>query len=507
MNSVPLHKFYGGMNHFQLFNEELIENTMISDLSLCSSFYGSNWMFIALKGTHLDGRDFIEDALSHHCSAVLAEKKGMSEQQLQTISNAQVPVIVLDDAASHVSEIVHNVYPVNAEKIDIIGITGTNGKSSICYLSAQIIQQLTGSCGHLGTLGNGVFPDLQTALNTTSDICSNYRQIAEMQHQNCHHLVMEVSSHALVQNRTKGLHFKVGVLTNLTRDHLDYHGTFEAYADAKRQLFLETDIEFAIINGDDAFGQSLIADNHLTATKIIYTLQEDFVSQNPEHLVVKASNIEKDIAKQRFLLQSPWGKNLISLPLIGSFNLSNALAVISILSVLDFPLQLIAEKLQSIQAVPGRMEVFSGASKPVAVVDYAHTPDGLEKALSSLREHVRGRLICVFGCGGDRDKGKRPMMAKVAESLADIIIITDDNPRNESGDQIVADIVAGLETPERAIIERDRKKSIRLAFEMASPDDCILVAGKGHEDYQIIGNEKISFSDRELVDALTREAA
>jgi UDP-N-acetylmuramoyl-L-alanyl-D-glutamate--2,6-diaminopimelate ligase len=312
---------------------------------------------------------------------------------------------------------------------------------------------------------------------------------------------MEVSSHALDQGRVNAVAFDVAVFTNLTRDHLDYHGTMQAYGAAKERLFAWPGLRTAIINVDDAFGRALAARVHGDVELLRYGVERDDAD-------VVASAIETGAAGLRFHLATPWGEGAIATRLLGRFNVSNLLAVAACLGKLGFSFDAIVEALAALAPVSGRMNRLGGEARaPLVVVDYAHTPDALEQALTSLRAHTHGRLICVFGCGGERDAGKRPEMGAIAEALADRIVITDDNPRGEDGDAIVAQIVAGLKDPDAATIERDRRAAIALAIGDAKPGDIVLIAGKGHEPYQEIAGARHAFDDLAVARAVLEARA
>jgi UDP-N-acetylmuramoyl-L-alanyl-D-glutamate--2,6-diaminopimelate ligase len=298
---------------------------------------------------------------------------------------------------------------------------------------------------------------------------------------------MEVSSHALDQGRVNAVAFDLAVFTNLTRDHLDYHGTMHAYGAAKERLFAWPGLDAAIINVDDAFGRAL-ASRANAPTLIRYGVDR-------EDADVAASAIETTTRGLRFHLKTPWGEGEIATRLLGRFNVSNLLAVAACLGRLGFAFDAIRDALAALDPVSGRMNRIGGDPLPLVVVDYAHTPDALEQALTSLRAHVAGTLVCVFGCGGERDAGKRPQMGAIAEALADIVIVTDDNPRGEDGNTIVDEIVSGFENPERATVERDRRRAISLAIHAAHAGDIVLIAGKGHEPYQEIGGVRYPFDD------------
>jgi len=308
---------------------------------------------------------------------------------------------------------------------------------------------------------------------------------------------MEVSSHGLAQGRVNGIDFSIGVFTNLTREHLDYHGTMANYGDAKKSLFLQYNLKHAVINADDEFGRGLIQELKSLVDVYAYTISDITVEGIP---TIRTQNIETSFITTSADVTTPWGSGLLKSRLLGRFNLSNLLAVLAVLGIMKIDISEALAGITELEGVDGRMQVFGGKqNQPLVVVDFAHTPDALEQALLALREYCHGALWCVFGCGGDRDRGKRPIMGKVVERYSDHMIITNDNPRTENPKQIVDDILRGLLCPWAVEVEYDRAAAIVYAINSARADDVILIAGKGHEDYQIVGEEKLSFSDREVV--------
>jgi UDP-N-acetylmuramoyl-L-alanyl-D-glutamate--2,6-diaminopimelate ligase len=321
------------------------------------------------------------------------------------------------------------------------------------------------------------------------------------------HVAMEVSSHALDQGRVDGVDFHVAVWTNLTRDHLDYHGDMAAYAQAKQRLFKAPGLRHAVINLDDDYGRELLAAIPAGVQIIGYTLNPNTARHSvpaPEYLLA-GSDLQLTDAGLDLHVQSPWGEGRLRAGLLGRFNASNLLAALATLLALGVSFDSAVQRLGRVTTVPGRMERFGGGRQPLVVVDYAHTPDALEQALRALRGHCHGKLWCLFGCGGERDTGKRPLMGEVAERNADRVVVTDDNPRGEDPIQIVADIMAGMRNPDAAYLRRDRTQAIAFAIAQARPGDIILVAGKGHEDYQLVGTRRIPYSDRLSVMTLLRQ--
>jgi UDP-N-acetylmuramoyl-L-alanyl-D-glutamate--2,6-diaminopimelate ligase len=327
-----------------------------------------------------------------------------------------------------------------------------------------------------------------------------------MQQKGARCVVSEVSSHAMDQGRVRGVNFDLAVLTNLTRDHLDYHGNVEAYAEAKRKLFNTEGLRYAVINADDRFGSALLDAIPPGVAPIAYRLEnKPFRTRFPAQWVI-GRNLQFDVSGLRMDVMTPWGSGSLQCGLLGRFNASNLLATLASLCVSGLPFEEAMRRLAATRTVPGRMERFDmGAGHPLVVVDYAHTAGALEAALCSLRAHCRGKLWCVFGAGGDRDHGKRPLMGAVAERFADRVVLTDDNPRTEDAQQIIEDICAGLKQPGAVHIEHDRGHAISLALQHAAADDIVLIAGKGHETVQLVGNKALPFSDRERVRAIARE--
>ena len=464
------------------------------------------WLFMAVPGISRDGRAYIADAVARGATAVVLEAGGGV-----IIPDSPVPIFKLRNLRMCVGVIADRFFDSPSRRLFIIGVTGTNGKTTCTQLLAQVLDQASARCGLIGTLGNG-FPDaLQAGSHTTPDAVRLHELLADFVRAGATHVCMEVSSHALEQGRVEGVRFSGAIFTNLTRDHLDYHGDMAAYAAAKARLFDFDGMRFAVINNGDAFGQALIG----KLAGRVKTLSFGFEQGEVRALTVRPlpSGLELKVITATGLVH-------LHSRLLGRFNAENLLAVLAALVAMDLDLAEVSARLEQIKPIAGRMERFGGGTHlPLVVVDYAHTPDALEKVLSALREHARGKLWCVFGCGGDRDRGKRPMMGKLAETLADVVVVTSDNPRHEPPEQIIADIVAGM-TPahspgklgknplnEKVKIMPDRAEAIRFALAQAQADDIVLLAGKGHEDYQQIGDRRLPFSDRRFVRDLLGEAA
>lgn len=445
-------------------------------------------LFFAYPGLKTDGRDFINDAITRGAAAVLMEAP------IQDLK-ITVPLYAITNLASHIGEIAARFYDYPSRHLEVVGITGTNGKTSCTQLLAHALQLAGKSCGLIGTLGYGLVGRLQTGALTTPDAVELEQLLANFREQDAKYVSMEISSHRLAQGRINGLDLKIAVFTNLTRDHLDYHGDMQSYAFAKRSLFDLPGLGHGVLNADDAYGQTWLQELNGKLPLYAYSLDQPKAELNHiPHIYVL--NAHFDAIGFTASVCTPWGDGVLHNPyLIGRFNLGNLLAVLTVLGILGMPLEEALKHITNLRGVPGRMETFGGSGKPVLVVDYSHTPDALEHVLKTLRGDCRGKLWCVFGCGGNRDKGKRPLMAKIAETYADHLVITDDNPRHENPKQIVTEIVQGLESANKAVVEHDRRRAIAHAVSCAQPNDVILIAGKGHETYQIIGDEKFAFSD------------
>ncbi|WP_439241350.1 UDP-N-acetylmuramoyl-L-alanyl-D-glutamate--2,6-diaminopimelate ligase [Lonepinella sp. BR2474] len=472
---------------------EQLEHIFPRDMTLDSRSVKTGCLFVAIKGHTVDGRRFIPQAIAKGAVAVLADADQPNEHLTVHVEN-NVPVIAYFDLSSHLSEIADIFYASPSQKLTLVGVTGTNGKTTIAQLIAQWTQILGHKPAVMGTIGNGLFGQVKPAENTTGSPIEVQSSLADFVAQGADIAAIEVSSHGLVQKRIEALHFAVAIFTNLSRDHLDYHGTMQAYADAKKRLFTELVTQQQIINADDPIGAAWLAE---LPHGIAVSCQPDFQPNQKNWLKCTAVSFHHKGASIAF--QSSWGSGTLDSRLIGAFNVSNLLLVVATLLALGYPLADLIKTVSQLTGVCGRMEMLHASHKPTAIVDYAHTPDALEKALQAARIHCQGKLWCIFGCGGDRDNGKRPLMAKVAEKFADVVIATDDNPRTEDPSKIMADIVTGFEHPQAVQIIHDRQQAIKTAMQSAVENDVVLIAGKGHEDYQIIGKVKQHFSDQEVV--------
>ena len=439
-------------------------------------------VFVALSGHHGDGRAYIDQAVQRGAAAVLYEAG--------PVAPVGVPHVAVEQLGAIAGEIAHLVYGRPSEQLWLCGITGTNGKTSVSQWIAQAMNALGCKCAVIGTLGNGFPGQLAESVNTTPDAIGLHRQLAAFVADGALSCAIEVSSIGLDQGRVNGAAFDVAVFTNLTRDHLEYHGDMSAYGAAKARLFEAPGIKTAVINLDDPFGAQLAADLAGRVHTIGYTLE----GRGGADQLLAAENLTMTPTGLAFTL----GGTRIEAPLIGRFNAANLLAVIGALLAGDEALADIARVLRAVAPPPGRMQTIGGHDAPLVVVDYAHTPDALDKALKTLRETATargGRLTCVFGCGGDRDRGKRPMMGAVVEILADRVVLTSDNPRGEKPQAIIDEILAGMTT--EPVVELDRAAAIGAAIRDADARDVVLLAGKGHEPYQEVGGTRHAFSDLE----------
>lgn len=455
-------------------------------------------LFLALSGSRHDGLRYIDQAIAAGAAAVAWEAGADAAalpMQRPAADGGSVPLFGIPGLGKLAGEICARFFAYPSRQLTVVGVTGTNGKSSVASYIAQGLQQ-EHDCGLIGTLGIGYWNDLQPSVNTTPGPLTLQRSLRRFADEGARYAVMEVSSHALDQGRINGTEINVGVFTNLTQDHLDYHGDMHAYGQAKKILFDEHTVSHAVINIDDAFGRQLARSLRPGITPLTYSLRPPAAEHAPR---LYADAIELSPAGVRFALHSPWGQATVASPLLARFNVANMLATFAVFMALGQPFAQALQRLRELRPVAGRMETFSSRRGVLAVVDYAHTPDALAQVLAAVRVHCAGRLFCVFGCGGDRDQGKRPLMAAAAEQGADVVVITDDNPRSEDPARIVGQILAGLRDPQRAQVQHDRRRAITDALAAAHPGDVVLVAGKGHEDYQIVGEQVLAFSDRQVI--------
>ena len=466
-------------------------DTMISGMQLDSRKVQAGDLFLAMPGEVHDGRQFIEQAVANGAAAVLAQAPVAG-----FVDAIPVPLVELPELRFEAGILAARFYRDPSHAMHVVGITGTNGKTTTSRIMAQLCRALGKPCGVIGTLGTTLQDDVCEASNTTPDPLSLQQQLAQWLGQGVIAVSMEVSSHALEQGRVNGVQFETAIYTNLSHDHLDYHGSMDAYGRAKLRLFASEGLRHALINADDEFASRVSAAVTHGAQCLTYS-----VSGAPAD--VRVENIQFHSAGVRGELHSPWGEAHFSSPLPGVFNLSNLAAAVAALALAgeDFPA--IVQAVAGLSPVPGRMQAVPNSLDLQVIVDYAHTPDALEQVLKALRPHVKGALVTVFGCGGDRDKAKRQLMARIACTLSDRVVVTSDNPRSEDPGQIMRDIESGCSG--KYTLQADRALAIALAVAEASAGDCVLIAGKGHEDYQLVDGERLHFSDAaQAHDALKR---
>jgi len=472
----------------------------VSGLCLDSRKLIAGDVFFALVGEKIDGRQFVAAAVEAGAAAILVEA-GKEWQAIQW--RDAVPVIAVENLAQQMSEIAGRFYQHPSKQCRLIGVTGTNGKTTCSLLNSQLAALLQKRAGVVGTLGFGLLDttliaplsqqisSLQSTGLTTPDAISVQKILAELIDQKAATVAIEVSSHSLILSRVAALQFDTAIFTNLTQDHLDFHGDLVSYGKAKERLLAMPQLRNVIVNSDDAWAKSLLQKIPEGTKAICFSLQDNTADIYLSNIVLTASGAQ---AK----LHSHWGEAELTSPFIGKFNLSNLLAVIASFCVAGFPLQEVLDLVSQLQAAPGRMQtvVLDASQQDIhVIVDYAHTPDAMETTLQSIREHSQGRVWTVFGCGGDRDKTKRPLMGRVAEKYSDYVIVTNDNPRSEDPAAIAADIIRGLRNPNGCLVIADRAKAIDFAVQQAKADDLIVIAGKGHEDYQIFAEQTVPFSD------------
>jgi UDP-N-acetylmuramoyl-L-alanyl-D-glutamate--2,6-diaminopimelate ligase len=454
-------------------------------LTADSRSVGRGDVFVAYPGTAGDGRDYIDQAIAAGARGVLVEARGYVDRE------HGVPVVAIENLRRRYPGLADQAYGYPSRVLKLVGVTGTNGKTSVSTWIAQALDMLGWGCGLIGTVGAGRVHNLIETKNTTPDAAQVASYLAQFVAQGAKAAAMEVSSHALHQERVHGLHIRYGVFTNLTHDHLDYHGTLEAYADAKAKLFTMPSLEWAILNADDP--ASVIMRSSSKARVLTYGLQQHSVDVH----AVDARAGRDGIA---LTVRTPWGTVVTAPRVVGQFNVSNVLAVIATLGAMGVLADDISRAVGAITPVRGRMQRINGSSaqgdRPLVVVDYAHTPDALEKALKTVREMTAdGRVILVFGCGGNRDARKRSVMGHLAAQGADHAWVTNDNPRFEPAQEIANQILVGMADRTRVTVELDRAAAIRRAIAQAGARDTVLIAGKGHEIYQEIEGHSYDFDD------------
>lgn len=464
----------------------------VSHIALDSREITVGGAFFAVAGATQHGLLYAEQVRRQGAVAIVYDPAQQGRSLAKNTGG--LPLIAIDNLTEKLGSIAARFYAWPAQHLHIIGITGTNGKTSCSQFLAQVMDD----CGVIGTLGWGNYTDLNSTLNTTPDAFALQKILAHFYLHGLQNVAMEVSSHGLEQGRVNALTFRGAIFNNLSRDHLDYHGNMENYFQSKLRLLRWPGLSFVVVNLDDAYAERVIAAVAGGVRVIGYSLQGRIHDQNSS---ITATNINYTLAGIACDVDWQGQQARLQAGLLGDFNLQNILAVLAVLLEDDTSLSASLAAIQSIKPVVGRMECFTCTGKPLVVVDYAHTPDALDKVLSTLRQHCTAQLSVVFGCGGDRDKGKRKEMGVIAERLADQLIVTDDNPRFEDGQDIIGQIVDGLNINKVSVIN-NRKEAIEKGISMSSERDILLITGKGHEDYQEIKGVKYPFSDREIVQEL-----
>ena len=435
-------------------------------------------IFVCIKGARFDGHDVAEEMLKKGAVCVVCERDlGLPGQ------------IVVENTRKAISLMCANYFGRPADKLKLIGITGTNGKTTTAFLVKNMLKKLGCKAGLIGTVKNMAGDKEYPAALTTPESFELHSLFNEMVNEGCEYCVMEVSSQALAQYRVEGLHFAAGVFTNLTQDHLDYHGTFENYAEAKSMLFTHSDI--CILNLDDEHAMSMLRNTN--GRMVTYSVNQDESDYTAKYIRYKNDGIEYELVTMGYVER-------VKVGIPGEFTVYNSMAAAVTLIELGFDFSKVLYALSLSEGVKGRIEVVPTDTDYTVIIDYAHSPDGLENIISSLRKIAKSRIITVFGCGGDRDKTKRPIMGAIAAKLSDVIVVTSDNPRTEDPDAIIEDVLAGVKGSKvKKIVEVNRTQAIRAAINEAETDDIVLLAGKGHETYQIFGTEKIHYDEREIV--------
>ena len=460
-------------------------------------------LFLAYQGYHTHGLLYAAEAVAKGVSVVLWDGKvGVDNDRGNEILNSissKVLCLPCENLKYKVGPIASRYYEQPSLSLNTIGVTGTDGKTSVSHYLAQCLDAYDVHCGVLGTLGNGFINDLHPTGLTTVDALLVQKTLADIKRAGARHVVMEVSSHGLDQGRVNGVAFTTAVFTNMGRDHLDYHGTVANYANAKKRLFYTPGLASAVINLDDEFGRELAREVREHVCVWGYSLNQDVSAyEDCADYFVNVLDMQPFERGYHLSVVTPKGRGHFDIPLLGRFNVANALAVLSTLLVSHFTFEDAIRSLSAVRSVDGRVEIISEENRPVVVVDYAHTEQGLSAVCQSVREHFKGKLWCVFGCGGDRDRSKRPLMAKAAEKYADRIIVTTDNPRHEDPQAIIDEVMTGFSSLDKVEAVLDRRQAIDIAVSNAQPGDVVLLAGKGHETSQIVGDVHIAFDDRRV---------
>lgn len=486
------------------------QSLAVQGVCLDSRLVQSGDIYLAMGGASAHGLEFVEAALKNGAVSIVTDESGLQSfaSLIQRLQGNGVSISYVPQLKRHAGAIAARFYQHPSEHMKVVAVTGTDGKTSVCRFIASALNATEQPCGYIGTLGWGLSTLVETQL-TTPDSVSLQRMLAELRHAGADVVALEASSHGLEEGRLDAVHIDVAVLTNFGRDHLDYHKNLEAYKQAKARLFSWPDLRFVVLNGQDELGQELIRSTNVASVVFFPNLSDaaasNTLARSKAGVLVSAEAIELRSNGLQFSLVDNDQRFELQSHLMGAFNVENLLACHGALRALGHAANDSSNALANVEQVPGRIEQFSAPQKPTAIVDYAHTPQALAAVIGAVRHHCTGTLWVVFGCGGDRDPGKRGPMGVAAEQ-ADRVIVTDDNPRTERSEDILNQIVAGMQKPERAKVIADRGEAIQYALTHAANNDLVLIAGKGHEDYQIVGTKKLAFSDRDAVQQFMQEA-
>jgi len=479
----------------QLVESDTVSTKVITGISLDSRRLKSGDLFFALAANTEIRAKHIEQAAAAEISAVCySAEEPLTPELIKHLEDRQIEMVAVNDLKGQTARLAAAFYQYPSTTMTVIAVTGTNGKTSVTQFIAQALENNSQPCGVIGTLGGGRLTDLKHNGMTTPDPVSLQAALAKMRDAGIQYVALEASSHALEQGRLDFVDINYAILTNLSRDHLDYHQNMAAYAAAKQRLFSFSSLQAAVVNGDDEFGQALLP--LLNKQQITYV---EYSCMDPQAKLY-ASDIASTTKGLQFNLHIQQQQLTIQTRLLGKFNVENMLATAAVLSLLDWSVAKIAQAVNQLVSVNGRMQLLASNLQPSVVVDFAHTPDALSKALQGMRQHMNSNSIlwCVFGCGGDRDSGKRPLMGQIASELADKVVLTDDNPRGENSKQIIEQIRAGCLVDTDIHIEPDRQSAIEIAVLDSALEDMVLIAGKGHEQYQEVSGVKTPFNDYEI---------
>jgi len=484
--------------------ESISSDTDVTGLAWDSRAVKPGDLFFACDGENMHGKSFVASAVDAGASAIALETSDAHEALMLSEKYNGLPVVPVAELTGKLGFIASRFYGNPSAKFSLIGVTGTNGKTSCTHLLAQCLNSAEHPCGVIGTMGAGLWGQLQNVQNTTPGAVELQQWLYQLSEQHADYVAMEVSSHGLEQGRTNACAFDIAVFTNLTQDHLDYHGDMETYGQVKLKLFNSAGLNAVVLNLDDSFSDTILESLSSEISVVGVTLNPE-KRRTPGVDVLLGKVVQLSDKGMTISVESSIGNGEFNTSLLGDFNVTNLLTVFACAMKLGMAFDEVCQRLSQVKAPAGRLERFGGGSKPLVVVDYAHSPDALEKVLITLKKHAAGKLLVLMGCGGDRDQTKRPEMGAVAEAHSDVVWLTNDNPRSESPAAIVNDILKGFKDTEKVFVELDRETAIRGVVSNAKKNDVVLIAGKGHEDYQIVGDQRLDFSDRKIVAELLGE--